>query len=248
MRLRLQFWPTVFAVPALALLIGLGIWQLNRLEFKTDLIARIEARTTSAPIALPQPAAWGELDLDALAYRPVRAQGTWRHDQEIHVFTHLAAPRGGYGGAGYWVMTPLRLDDGAVVMVNRGFVPQNAKAQSVRAEGLTQGEVTVTGLLRQPQPRGTFVPEDQSAENVWFTRNPAAMARHLGMDRVAPFFIDAFASNVPGGLPQGGETRLDFPNNHLQYAITWFGLALGLIGVFAAYHISQAREARGQDD
>ena len=104
-----------------------------------------------------------------------------------------------------------------------------------------QGTVTVTGLMREPEARNIFTPADDAAHNMWFTRDPAAIARVEGLDRAAPFTVDADVSAVPGGLPQGGETVLDIPNNHLSYALTWFGLALGLAGVFAVFAARRLR-------
>lgn len=227
-----------FAVVALAILCGLGVWQIQRLAWKEDLIARVNARVTLAPVPAPPPVEWPGLDLDAADYRPVTLSGHFLHADEAHVYAALTEPRGPVGGQGYMVLTPLETPDGWFVIVNRGFVPQERADPATRPQGQIGGETTVTGLLRPPQGRNAFTPADDPAGNMWFTRDPAPVAAHFGLpaDRVAPYLIDAaYDPALPGGLPQGGETTVTFSNNHLQYAITWFGLALGLLGVFFAY-------------
>lgn len=222
---------------ALALLVGLGLWQLERLQWKTQLLATIQARTVAPPQALPPEASWPSLRVDDYAYRHVTLTGTFDHTEESHVFRPLSHEdaRGAFSGVGDLVLTPLVLDSGAIVIVNRGFVPQDRVDPATRAEGQVAGPVTISGLMREPEPRNLFTPADDPKSGTWFTRDPAAIAAFRHLDRVAPFTIDADAGLAPGGLPQGGETVLAIPNNHLSYALTWFGLALGLCGVFAAF-------------
>ena len=222
---------------ALSILLGLGFWQLHRLAWKTDLLATIAARTTALPQPLPPEAEWAGLNPSDYAYRHVTLSGTFDHAQEAHVFRPLSHEdaRGSFSGIGDLVLTPLRLDDGSVVLVNRGFVPQDRLDPATRAGGQIAGRVTVTGLMREPEPRNLFTPADSPRTGTWFTRDPGAIAAWWGLGRVAPFTVDADNANLPGGLPQGGETVLSIPNNHLSYALTWFGLAIGLCGVFAAF-------------
>jgi surfeit locus 1 family protein len=230
--------PTLAALVGIALLVGLGVWQVQRLAWKEALIARVTARLHAPAIAAPGPAEWPHLDLSGGEYQPVAVSGRYAHDREIHVVQALTEPRGRYGGYGYLVMTPLTTADGWIVYVNRGFVPQDKADPSRRKEGQVEGEVKITGLLRAPYRRSWFMPADNTARNEWFSREPALYARANGLPaaKVAPYIIDAFADpNLPGGLPQGGETIVDFPNNHLQYAITWFALAAGLAGVSALF-------------
>lgn len=230
--------PGILALVGIAILCALGTWQLQRLAWKQALIARVEARTMAPPIPAPGPAEWTGLEPGWFDYRPVAVTGTYRHDDEVHVFTSIGGPAGAHGGAGYWVVTPLATADGWFVIVNRGFVPEARKDPSSRPGGNPPGEVTVTGLARPPEAGNMFTPDDDPAGNVWFRRDPVAIAAAAGLplDRVAPYTVDAvFDPTLPDGLPQGGETRLIFPNNHLQYALTWFGLAAALAGVFAVF-------------
>jgi surfeit locus 1 family protein len=230
------------------ILCGLGVWQLQRLAWKNDLITTVESRTALAPVAAPGPAEWPRLDYDAVDYLPVALVGAFHNDLEAHVYASLSDPIGGpIGGQGYFVLTPFQTVDGWWVIVNRGFVPTERKDPATRSGGQTEGLTEITGLLRQPQGRNAFTPPDDVAGNVWFTRDPAAIAEARGLPGalLAPYYIDArFDPSLPGGLPQGGETVVSFPNNHLQYVITWFGLALALLGVFFGWLRSTRRRTR----
>ncbi len=227
-------WPTVGTLLACALLVGLGVWQLQRLAWKTALIATIEARTTAATVPLPPESEWPALEPSDYGYRHVVLEGTFEHDKEARVFRPLDEPKGGpFRGIGDLVLTPLRLASGAVVIVNRGFVPEDRVDPATRRAGQIVGPVRITGLMREPEARNPFTPADRPEERLWYTRDPASIAAATGLDRVAPFTVDEDATPVPGGLPQAGETVLSIPNSHLSYALTWFGLALGLLTVYA---------------
>ena len=247
-RLRTILFPALAALLGIAVLCGLGVWQLQRLAWKEALIARVTARLGAPAVAAPGPSEWPQLDVNEREYQPVTVTGRFAHDREIHVVQPLTEPRGRYGGYGYLVMTPLTTADGWTVYVNRGFVPQDKADPATRKEGQVEGDVTATGLLRAPHDRSWFMPGDNVAKNEWFSRDPAlyASVARLPSGKVAPYIIDAFANaSLPGGLPQGGETIVDFPNSHLQYAITWFALAAGLAGVFAVFAWGRLKDASG---
>jgi surfeit locus 1 family protein len=242
-RLRSLFWLGVFALLGLAVLIGLGVWQLDRLAWKEGLIAEVSARAAAPPIAAPPEGEWPRLAPDDYEYRHVRLEGVYEFGRQVLVFRALDHPRGRFSGPGYLVLTPLRLADGAYVIVNRGFVPQDQRDVFAAPAKQASGEIVVTGLMRSSESRTLFTPSDDPARGQWFTRDPAAIAAALKLDRAAPFTIDADAAGGPGDLPQGGETILAFPNNHLGYAFTWFGMALALAGVFCAYAMTRLRPA-----
>lgn len=235
--------PGALAAAGLAILVGLGFWQLERLAWKEDLIARVEARTKAPAVLIPEEADWSNVGASRDEYRHVRASGRFQHAREALVYTVLSEPKGRFSGQGYWVLTPLELANGAVVIVNRGFVPLERKDPATRREGQIEGPVTVTGLLRMPEVTNWFTPANEPARGAWYWRDPVEIAKHFGLARAAPFMIDADAAPIFGGLPQGGETRLVFSNNHLGYAITWFGLALALLGVFTVF---ARRRLRGE--
>ncbi|HEU6443282.1 MAG TPA: SURF1 family protein [Microvirga sp.] len=227
--------PGLVTLIALAILIGLGTWQLQRKAWKEGLIQQIETRAYGEPGSILPEAEWSGWRADQDEFRKVRVSGTFLHDLEAPVYGLAPGTRQGAPLQGYYIITPLKLSTGAVVMVNRGIVPIELKDPATRPEGQLDGEVTVTGLVRAPEARNAFTPENDPAKNIWFTRDPQAFAEIRGLERVAPFLIDADATPNPGGWPRGGQTPLTLPNNHLQYALTWYGLALTLIGVFGAF-------------
>ncbi|MGV6872644.1 SURF1 family protein [Pseudochelatococcus sp. B33] len=249
---RSLLWPGVFTLAALAILVSLGVWQLQRLAWKEDLIARIEARTRAEPVALPPEDTWTTTRWEGEEYRPVLVSGTYLHAREVFVQANAVL---GSGGArmGSFVLTPLRTDAGGVVFVNRGFIPvelrQDAAAFAVwqrEDRAATDGPVTVAGLLRAPQQRGWFVPQDVPEKGEWFVRDPDAFAAALGLERVAPFTIDAFRNPERQGWPVGGLTVVSFPNNHLDYAFTWFGLGVVLAVIFALFARKVLLRGRGR--
>ncbi len=218
-----------------AMLCSLGFWQLERLKWKEELISRIETRLKFSPLDLPDEAAWPALIADDYDYHPVIVRGEFLHEKEALVYRATADGQATGNGPGVLVMTPFRLGNGALVIVNRGFVPLDNKDPSKRLQGQTKGQVTLTGLMRPPEPRNAFTPADTPQKGLWFTRDPAAIAVFFKLDRVAPFTIDASLQPTPGGGPQGGATVLAIRNDHLAYAWTWFGLAITL-GIFYVIH------------
>lgn len=224
--------PVLFFLVTTGILVSLGVWQLHRLAWKETLVAEIATRTKAPPQPLPEPSQWPRLAPSDYDYRHVALAGRFENDKEALVF-YGAGPH--ELGPGYLVLTPLRLDSGAFVIVNRGYVPVALAARRARAKGEIEGETEVTGLMRPPQARNFFTPPDEPDKDIYFSRDPAPIAAHFGLSPAAPFIVDADAAPMPGGWPIGGMTTIDIPNNHLNYALTWFGLAVGLFAVFAAY-------------
>jgi len=221
---------TAFLVLLVAVFVGLGTWQVQRLFWKLDLIARVDARVHAAPV--PAPA--GPVDAAADEYRHVTATGLFEHDKTVLV--QAVTER----GAGFWVMTPLRANGARTILVNRGFVPADRSGEDARlGSELAAGPVTVTGLLRISEPGGGFLRANDPAADRWFSRDVAAIAVAKGLENVAPYFIDADATPNPGGLPVGGLTVITFRNSHLVYALTWYALAV--MSAFAAYSVHRRR-------
>ncbi len=209
----------------LLLFSALGIWQLDRLQWKLDLIERVEARLAAPPVPIPPPSAWASLDPADFEYRRVRVTGRLDHGRETLVDALTER------GAGDWLLTPL-VTPGGTILVNRGFLPPDRSAPESRAAAQAGGEVTVTGLMRASEPEGRFLRRNQPSADRWFSRDVAAIAKRRGLSDVAPFFIDADATPNPGGYPVGGLTVVRFRNTHLVYALTWFALAgLSLFGL-----------------
>ena len=204
---------TAVGVALIAAFLSLGLWQLQRRVWKLDLIATVEARLKAPPVAAPSSA--GASD----AYTRVTAEGHFRNDRET--FVQAVTER----GPGFWVVTPL-VGPRFTVLVNRGFVPAEKRADHSRPDG----PVRITGLIRVTEPGGAFLRSNDPAADRWYSRDVAAIAKAKQLGQVAPYFIDADKTPNPGGYPVGGLTVVAFRNSHLSYALTWFALAI-LTGV-----------------
>jgi surfeit locus 1 family protein len=202
-----------------AVLIALGVWQVERRAWKLALIDRVEHRVHADPVAAPGPDVWAGINAENSEYLHVTVTGHFiaGHETLVRATTAL--------GAGYWVMAPLRTDDGFIVLVNRGFVPPEKSTPASHAY-VGDDPVTLAGLLRISEPKGGFLHDNVPRENRWYSRDVNAIAHARGLANVAPYFIDADASPNVGGFPVGGLTVIAFRNSHLLYAITWFTLAL----------------------
>lgn len=234
-RFRPTLWPTIASTIIFAVLIALGTWQVNRLAWKEAMIAKLDERLHLPAEPLPAEPSDGE----AWRYRMVSVTGSFRHDREIHVVAPSKT-----GDSGYLVITPLMREGGAAVLVNRGWVPPAYVDPSRRPEGQITGTVTVTGMARPGWPQGFFVPDNDTTTNHWFWGDLDAMAAYAGLDHYAPVFVEADDTANPGGLPIGGQSVINLRNDHLQYAITWYLLAAGILGVWFLYHFQPAGEPR----
>jgi surfeit locus 1 family protein len=233
-------WPALMTLAGVAILISLGNWQMHRLAWKDGLIAAIAERKGAPPVSVSE-VAWRASAGGDIEYTRVKAAGRLLNDKELHLYAFDEKL-----GPGYHIITPLLQADGSVVLVNRGYVPQDLKDPAKRAAGQIVGDVEITGLARLPGAKGTFDPDHDAAKNIWYWRDLTGMAASaLGTHgpRTVQFFIDAEATpEPPGGWPKGGVTRLELPNRHLEYALTWYGLAAALVAVFAAFAITRWRQ------
>jgi surfeit locus 1 family protein len=223
----------VFVLGALALLgavlfagfMALGTWQVQRRAWKHDLIARVDARVHAQPVDAPGPGQWPVVSAANDEYRRVKLTGTFLQDKSVRVRASTEL------GMGSWLLTPLRLRNGDIVLVNRGFVSPGWCGGKATCTPGPSGETTISGLLRISEPRGAFLQENEPANDRWYSRDVAAIAAAKGLAHVAPYFVDADAASSPGrgegnDGPVGGLTVIAFPDNHLMYAITWYALAL----------------------
>ncbi|HLH89756.1 MAG TPA: SURF1 family protein [Xanthobacteraceae bacterium] len=236
--------PSIAAACVFALLIGLGTWQVKRLAWKEALIATVTARLAAPPAQLPPPADWARLDPARDEYRRVTVSATFENDKEALVYTTGSTLRGGDTGPGYWVFTPARFA-GGTVMVNRGFVPEGRQNPATRPQGEIAGPVDIVGIMRWPERPGLFTPAGEPATNLWFSRDSTAIAAAKRIGPVAPFYIDQESPAAPGGLPQAGAMKPSFPNNHLGYAFTWYGLAAVLAVSFGIWLVGRLRARQG---
>lgn len=233
-------------LPAFAvfcILIGLGVWQLQRKAWKEGLIASLTERLARPPEALPPARTWSDLDQAADEYRRVAFKAEFESNREALVFASATAFRPDVNGPGYWVFVPARLADGGAVMVNRGFVPEGRQDPGSRPAGEVSRPLNIVGAMRWPDTRHWFTPGDDPAHNLWFSRDPAAIAAAKNLGPIAPFYVEQETPVPPGGLPQPGKLVVSLPDNHLQYALTWFGLAAVLVGVTVSFAMSDRRRA-----
>ncbi|MET4578320.1 SURF1 family protein [Ottowia thiooxydans] len=232
-------WPwLVAAALVLLVLVSLGNWQVERRAWKHDLVARVDARIHAEPVSVPVAAQWPQISRDSHEYQRVVLTGRFLHRHEALVQATTAL------GAGFWVLTPLQTTEGGTVWVNRGFVSPAARNPSVRGAPAPEGEVRITGLLRITEPEGAFLRANDPASDRWHSRDirELSLSRGLALDKTAPFFVDQEAAsgmrlnaeaeglNRPQVWPVAGLTVVRFSDNHLVYALTWYGLAIGLLG------------------
>jgi surfeit locus 1 family protein len=223
---------------------ALGGWQLRRLAWKQDLIARVESHLRAAPVAAPAPAAWGALGRGD-EYRRVRLRGRYEHERETAVRAVTAL------GGGYWILTPMLCEGGFRVLVNRGFVPAELRPRATRAAQEPAGMQELTGLLRFSEPGGSLLQRNDPVADRWVSRDVQAIAAARGLQRAvpsappAPYFVDAEAGS-PAAWPRGGLTVVRFSNNHLVYAVTWFALALMTAGAMAYLVVDARRRSAGE--
>jgi surfeit locus 1 family protein len=232
MRFRPLLGPTLWFVPAFAILIGLGVWQIERLHWKLGLIAEMNANMVAPPLNLDQARALG----DAAQYHTMMLRGRFDNAKEAYVFTTDAE-----GAPVYHVLTPFILDDGRALLIDRGYIPTTLRDPHTRAA--PTGERLVFGIWRTPDRPGPFTPAPDRAHRVWYARDLAGIAKADGIALAASVIVEADATPNAGGWPRGGQTVVNLPNDHLQYAIIWFGLAAGLLGIYLAYHVSRGRLA-----
>lgn len=231
---------TICVVLASAVLLGLGTWQVQRLFWKQELIARYQNNTATPPVP------WAEFeqrlafdDIAAAEFTRVQLNGTFLHEHELYM-----TGRSRIGEPGLHVLTPLQLDQGGVIMVNRGWIAVEYRDPATRADGLFSGTVALTGLFRLARPvagvRAAMLPENDVIQNTWYTLDLPMMANHTGLDLETNYYVMDAREGAP--LPYGHQWQLRIHNSHLEYAIIWYTLTLALLGIYIAFGIKRARE------
>jgi surfeit locus 1 family protein len=228
---------TAFMLPLFIGCIALAVWQLERLQWKLALIAKVNQNLRAAPIPGEKALAIGTA---AAQYRRVRLRGTFDNSKESYVFTTA-----GEGIPAFHVLTPFTLADGRVLLVDRGMVPEKLRDPNTRTAGELKGEQYINGVWRIPDASGWFTPAPNVLKRIWYARDVESIATADRIRLAAPVIIEADATPNPGGWPKGGQTVVTFRNEHLEYAITWFGLAAVVLGGWIAFHISRGRIASG---
>lgn len=238
--------PTVAAGLAFVVLIGLGTWQLERREWKLALIEALNQRVQAPPTALPVKQRWYALSAATDEFRRVSFQATLRLQEWALVHTVGSPLRPDVTGPGYWTFAPARLADGGLLVVNLGFVPQQRTFQNRPPDigPMPAGALEMVGYLRWPETRGLFTPRDDPARNVWYVRDHLAIAKAKNWGEVAPFYVDLELPVLSTSGPRPGALKVQLRNDHLQYALTWYGLAAVLAVMFALWARSRWRAAR----
>lgn len=236
---RRLIWSTLSTMVMAAVLLGLGAWQVERLRWKDALIAERQAGLSQAPVILPGPGR----DFSGFDFRPVLLRGRFLHARELFLIN-----RNRKGRPGLHVITPFErqpVHGGGIVLVDRGWLPVEARDPFRRAEGQLEGELKISGIARLGEyGRGSLTPQNDPQKGVWFTPDAGAMGRILGLE-VLPLIVEAGSESIPGGLPMGGLTSWNIKNNHLSYAFTWFALAVALIGIYIIFVVRLLRESTG---
>ncbi len=225
-----RLWPTLFTGVMLVCLLSLGFWQVHRLEWKLGLIAQIEERAFSAPVSVPEQTP----DLDALEYLSVVVVGSFYNDKEMTMYSV-----GPNGEPGYDLYTPFEIEQGGTIIINRGWVPEVMKVQVDRPDTLSSGRQSVTGLLRKPTEKLWYGPENEPENNNWYFGDLAGMAEAQNIDNAYPMFLFAARAEGDNRFPVAGRTEINIVNNHFDYALTWFGLAIVLVVIYVIAHLKK---------
>lgn len=225
-RFKFSLVPTLMTVPAVIIMLGLGVWQLQRLQWKTEIMERIGERIAQEPVT------FDKMNDDPAKdeYLRVRLRGSFVHDQELYL-----AARSRNNNVGFHVITPFVLTNGMAVLVNRGWVPSDRKDPARRPEGQIKGETDVTAVVRLTQKQGMMQPDNDPAKNVWFFVDVEEMKKASGVATEIDYWFEVDATAIPGGFPIGGQTRIALVNDHLQYAVTWFVFAVTLTVIFLIF-------------
>jgi surfeit locus 1 family protein len=234
-----------FILLMVILFVGLGVWQLQRRVEKHALISTLTERLAAAPVPLPPPAQWNALNPAHDEFRRVSFTATYQARLDAMVYTAGSAIRPDVSGPGTWAFIPARLPDGETVAVNAGFVPNTMQDRGLQDRALTQlithEPVMLTGYIRFPEAAGMLTPAANHGKRLWFTRDHLAMAQALGWNKVAPFYIDLEAPVPASGVPKAGPLEVHLKDDHMQYAITWFGMAGAVVIAFAVWWRAQRR-------
>ena len=226
--------PTLSALSVFAALVALGTWQLQRKAWKEQAIGMLERRLAMPPIIMPGRDRWPELSASEHEFLRVMLAATFVPGEEALVYAAATPLRPDVSGVGYWVLAPARMPSGDLVVINRGFVPEGHRDPRGRPED-GRDRLELTGALRWRDKRGFFVPKDDPAHNLWFVRDPIAIAAAKGWGEVPAFYVELEAPQPPGGFPRPGRLKAGLRNEHLQYAVTWYGLAAAVIVMFVVW-------------
>ena len=230
-----MLWPSILSFIIFIILLSFGTWQIKRLFWKEALIKRYLTQSQSNPIT----DASELLEKQINEFKSVQLPGKFLHEYEIYITGKTYE-----GNAGFHVVTPFRLSNQKTILINRGWVSEGYRDPDKRKFSLYNNEINLKGIVRYPQKKGYFVPENDGENGFWFTIKPLEIFKFLKIDSseiVKDYYIDALKEGVKMTLPIGVSGKPKLRNQHLSYAITWYGLALSLLFVYFSYHVSSGR-------
>ena len=226
-KLKLTLWPTLFTIPALLVLVGLGTWQLQRMQWKSEIINTFEERISDKAVAPPLKVT----NIEKWRFKRVALMGKFMHQHEFAITGKTFE-----GTAGFHLVTPLQSTDGKITLINRGWIPERLRHRKTRPETLTEGSVVVEGIIREDKKKGYFVPENEPQNDVWLYINAEQMAAKSQVGPISNYYIDVLRGPGPYTLPIGASQSINMRNEHLQYALTWYLLAISLLVIYVIYH------------
>jgi len=239
----------VFTFVMVALFTGLGVWQLQRRLEKHALIAALTERLATAPVPLPEVAQWPKLDPARDEFRRVAFTATYARAPDTMVYSAGSAVREDIAGPGTWAFLPARIASGETIAINTGFVENTMQQRDVEdravAKLVTGQPLMLTGYLRFPERPGLLTPAENRDKRLWFVRDTGAMASALGWGNVAPFYIDLETPVPANGVPKPGPLTVHLRDEHMQYAITWFSLAVVVVIAFVVWARGRRSPAGG---
>ena len=238
---RPLLWPSIFSVIIFAILFSFGTWQVKRLFWKEALIERYTTQSQSNPIKNPS-----KLDSSINEFKSVEFTGSFLHKNEIYITGKTYE-----GNAGFHVITPFELNNNKIILINRGWVSEGYRNPEKRKFSLVEGQILIKGIIRYPQKKGYFVPENDGKNGFWFTIKPNEIINFLNLTSnkvINNYYIDALRQGEKLTLPIGVTGKPKLRNQHLSYAVTWYGLALSLLFVYFSYHMSSGRLSFKKND
>ncbi len=236
--------PFVFMLVTVGILIKLGFWQLEQKQRKDSIIIRIEQRAGAEPLVTNvKDLSIQTKSTDDLDYTSVALTGRFLHETEIAVFTNREMGSAQYAGPGYDILTLFKDKNGGLILVNRGFVPQDFRQGKSRLSGQTQEDINITGLIRKPERHSYADVPDRPERSEFAVRDPKTIIdsklkneqKQLEAPVINSFYIDLRSPVPEGGLPSPNKTNVSIPNRHLEYVVTWWGLALVITGMFGVF-------------
>lgn len=210
------------------ILVTLGTWQLDRKEQKEQLFEKI--KRVNLVVEDFENIVINENNLNDWIYKKVSFKGNYRYEKELYVFTHLSDPKGDYGGAGYWIFNLFVSSEGNLIIINRGFVPQDMINEFKSKDSSEPVNNSQIGYIRSFEKRNIFTPDTDFNGKILYSILKEDIKKIFDINGIEPYFVDLISSNQL--IPQSNETRLKFPDNHLSYAITWYGLATSLLFIY----------------